>query len=180
QIFYLLCHMKLSKFSYNLKSINKYLYLMLCSALLSSCASVNEIYYDKYWIAINNKADCEYYVKVEKTQDSLSNLRYIRRYYYKSDTLYWEGMYKSPKETSKKEGKFTFFFQNGKKNEELVYKDNKREGESKLYYESGHLKNITEFVNDTVVKKKGFYEDGSLYETTEFKKGKIDGNHYSY
>ena len=157
--------------------------LLICTFFIfcSNCDAqkVKTEYYDKYWKKIDYNIGAEYYRTIQKIKDSSNIKLFLVKDFYKNDTLQMEGTYLDIDKKIKR-GKFTYYFQNGKKKREVTYINNKKEGEFKQYYDSGQLKYLSIFHKDTIISAKGWHEDNSVSELAKYKKGKVDGNYFTF
>ena len=136
-------------------------------------------YYDKYWQKVDNERSAEYHSVIRKIKDSLKVNLFLAEDYYKNDTLQMTGSYLDW-DRKLKHGKFVYYYPNGKKKAEEFYIKNRLEGESKEYYESGQMKALRVFHNDTIINLKKWREDNSVSEMAKFKNGKFNGNYFSF
>jgi antitoxin component YwqK of YwqJK toxin-antitoxin module len=86
-------------------------------------------------------------------------------YFFESGKIKTIENFKVIENTQVKEGLFTYFYENGNKNEVSAFKDNKREGTYTFYYENGNLKQKGNCVNDLFT---------GLTENYEEKKGMLE------
>lgn len=68
------------------------------------------------------------------------------------------------------------YYDNGKLEAEISFKDGKLEGDNKEYYENGNLKTEASYKNDKLEGiEKWYYKNGNLKMQTSYKNGEIDG-----
>lgn len=149
------------------------------------------VYYDEKWKEIQNKEEAVFYRKAFID----SNNVWIAHDYFKKNKIQMKGCYKS-KKMEVKHGRFIYFYENGFKESEGEYKNDKKEGlwiywhdngvkkfEGKyisdkadgiwtFWYEKGEKKSQGLFLND---KKEGkwfyWFENGKLKLEEDYKKG---------
>ena len=146
---------------------------------LSLYGGTEKIYFDNYCRKTKHKSQAKFYSVRTTLKDSLNHKIISVKDFYINDTLQMEGAYTSL-EPEVKEGYFIFYFENGRKESEIMYKNNKRQGEGKYYYKSGALKKILQFNNDTILKRKEWYEEGAVYKMAEYKNGELNGKYYVF
>jgi len=88
--------------------------------------------------------------------------------YYLNDTLQMEGLF-NDKKASQYFGFFTFYYDNGKKEKEGHYVENKKNDKWLFYYKSGLLKSEKYFENGKQIKASYWYEDGTVGDEKDFK-----------
>lgn len=161
----------------------RHLMLFTCTffIFLGNCDAqkIKTEYFDKYWRKIDFNIDAEYYRQTQKIRDSSNIKLFLVKDFYKTDTLQMEGVYQDI-DRKIKHGKFIYYFPNGKKKSESYFINNKKEGESKQYYNSGQLKYLSVFHNDTILNYEGWREDNSVSERAKYKNGKVNGNYFTF
>ncbi|MBL0339894.1 MAG: hypothetical protein IPP71_02660 [Bacteroidetes bacterium] len=137
--------------------------LCLCCVLTTPLFSQGTItiYYDKNWEEISNEKEAVYYRKAISESDNVWQVND----YYITDTLQMSGTYKSRK-FNIRYGHFVYYFENGQKDSEGIFVDDKRDGEWNFYHENGKKKSSGKFILDD---KSGFWqywdENGRLKST---------------
>jgi antitoxin component YwqK of YwqJK toxin-antitoxin module len=91
-------------------------------------------YYDKDWNDIPDKEEAEYYRKAFPDQGA-----WAVRDYFMSGKLQMTGTYKS-KNFNSRQGHFVYYFENGQKQSEGEYMNDKHEGRWTYWYENGNKK----------------------------------------
>lgn len=91
-------------------------------------------YFDDQWNEIQNKEEAVYYRKAFQVQEI-----WTVRDYFVSDTLQMTGTFKSKKLTVR-EGHFVYYYENGKKQSEGDYINDKHSGPWTYWYENGQKK----------------------------------------
>ena len=90
--------------------------------------------------------------------------------YYEGGEKKYVGNFKN----NKKDGKWTFWFQDGKMWSEGYFTKGLRSGESKVYYENGELFFIGEYINGKKVNTWTFYDEkGNIKNIVTYENGKI-------
>jgi uncharacterized protein len=111
-------------------------FLLLSVVTVFLCAQDTiTIYYDKDWKEISNKYDASFYRKAFVD----SNKIWTVHDYYISGNIQMIGAYESNK-LEDKQGHYIYFYENGQKESEGNYLDNKRDGVWSYWYENGQKK----------------------------------------
>jgi hypothetical protein len=162
-----------------MKNISLLTYTFFICCTTCDAQKIKTEYFDKYWRRIDYNIDAEYYRKIQRIKDSSTIKLFLVKDFYKTDTLQMIGTYLDA-DKKIKHGTFFYYFPNGNKKSETTFINNKKEGKSKLFYESGQIKYLSEFHNDTILSLKGWHEDNTVSELAQFKNGKIDGKYLTF
>lgn len=132
--------------------------------------SQDTIYYNSNWEISTNK-NFNYYRVISPKHN-----KFQIEDYYSSGQIQMVGLSKS-KDSLIKEGVYEYFLENGTKSKNITYKNNLKNGEFKLYHDSGNLKEKGFYKNDKLTNKNiQYFENGIISREAEFKKGTYHGN----
>lgn len=148
-----------------------------------SCSFPNKlgvIYYNKAWIKVPDKENAKYFrIQKMETNPSGKVLYTVKDYYIKDSTLQMTGSYLN--NLRNKNGLFTYYFRNGKKKEEGMFLQNRKQSEFKFWYPSGKIRSVNTYDNDSLTSYKSYYENDSLHVIVDsYKNGRINGYLKSY
>jgi len=118
------------------------------------------IYYNNDWNEIPDKNLATYYRKAFLD----SNKVWTAHDYYMSNQIQMIGTFKSKKFTTKL-GHFIYFYENGRKDSEGDYKNNKNEGTWIYWHENGQKKSEGVFRNDLKQDKWTYWHDNGQKES---------------
>jgi uncharacterized protein len=117
-----------------MKRVILILFVFVTASILLSAQDTLTTFYDDKWEAVTDKDKAAYYRKA-----FLDNEVWTVRDYFKSDKLQMTGTFKSKKFTSK-QGHFVYYYENGHKQSEGDYINDKREGHWVFWYDNGNKK----------------------------------------
>jgi TonB family protein len=150
---------------------------MFFSFLLMGQTMTDTMYFDNSW-AQCKKEDAKYYriIKMDLNGDFLFHVTD----YYLSGNEQMTGTYKSIRPDDR-EGVFTWYYPDGRKQQECEYKNNLLHGLFQEWYEDGQIKtqeNLSEGLPDGPMKE--WRKDGKLELDVQYSKGKKHGYFISY
>lgn len=137
-------------------------FLLAFSCIISASLfsqSTFTVYYNENWEEIANKDQASFYRKAFLN----SNNVWEANDYYISDKIQMSGTFKS-RDLKTKNGQFVYYFENGQKSSEGVFRNDKKEGLWITWYENGNKLSEGNYKNDKRVGTWSFYyENGQLY-----------------
>ena len=148
--------------------------LLLINILLYCCIAKSQqtkdtIYYNKIW-EVSNKENAEYYRIISKENELFKVMDY-----YLNGTLHMSGFYKSINPEIK-EGLFTYYDENGKKNFQGNYFANTKNGPYTLFYNSGLVWVSENYLNDLLNGDLiGYFENGQIRRREKYSNGALIG-----
>lgn len=146
-----------------MKRVILILFISVTAPMLLSAQDTLVFYYNDEWIEIQDKDEAAFYRKA-----FLVNGVWTVRDFYKSDKLQMTGSYKSKKFTTK-QGRFVYYYENGNKQSEGDYVNDKREGRWVFWFENGNKKSEGRVVAENL--------DGSWVYWYESGEKKAEGNY---
>lgn len=160
---------KPSKMEYFLKAIT----LIVFTLFTKNSYSQDTIrqYFDSDWKKTKSK---EY--SYHRIAYQISKNEWLVNDYYKNDTIQMKGIYNS-KKLKTKEGKFSYYYENGSKKSEGSYYNNIINGKWNWFYKNNSLKSIGTYKKgEKIGEWKGFYPNKSIRYTGNYSKNNLEGN----
>ncbi|RYE24609.1 MAG: hypothetical protein EOP51_06780 [Sphingobacteriales bacterium] len=111
------------------------LFLLLLCTFFTAQAATDTVYFNKAWNPCDRDTATYYRLVLQRP---FSNDYEVRDYFLKSNQLQMVGNYKDSPATIK-HGAFAYYLENGQKNEQAFFADNKLHGWYRYYYDSGFL-----------------------------------------
>lgn len=149
------------------------LFLVLSAALQAQ--DTLTVYYNTKWVEISDKDAAAYYRKAFVD----SNGKWTANDYYISGKIQMTGTYRD-RELETRNGHFVYYYENGNKEAEGDYVNNKREGNWTSWHENGNKANEGMVSRDEDTGEwKYWYENGQLQAKGSFVKDLKDGT-WSY
>ena len=135
------------------------------------------IYFDEYWEQC--LPDSAIYYRVI-TNDTTGKFQFNVTDFYMSGQLQMTGTYRSIQPDYKTD-LFTYWYENGRKQIECMFKNNKLTGEYKEWYATGQIKTIRSYKNGYLNGKETVWEEnGILSKIAEYKNGLKQGRFITY
>lgn len=123
------------------------------------------IYVDSLWKEVPNE-NATFYRKLTKNAWLVND-------FYLSGQIQMSGTYKS-KRLKKKQGHFIYYYENGQKESEGDFINNKKEGEWNYWYKTGKIDKKGNYVKNKYDKEWQFYfESGQISAKENYNKGKL-------
>lgn len=146
---------------------------IICAA--ASAGDTITVYYNFNWDEVEDKSYAVYYRKAYYDQNKVWQVRD----YYLNGTIQMEGAHKS-KKSNKKSGLFTYYYPDGTKQSQGLYKNDLKEGEWKQWHENGQQKSLGSYAGSLGTGEwKYWYDSGVLRAKGNFDSGKKHGT-WSY
>jgi len=154
-----------------------FLFVLVFTPLFGSSQVLDTMYFDNDWEQ-TTEPNAHYYRIV--SVDTSGDFRFLVEDFYPDGQIQMTGIYKSIRPDNK-DGRFTYWYEDGIKQMECNYSDNRLHGVLKEWYASGLHESYQEFSNGI---PNGEYttwrEDGSLNLKARYYKGEKHGNFQSY
>jgi antitoxin component YwqK of YwqJK toxin-antitoxin module/uncharacterized protein YbaP (TraB family) len=167
--------MRLVKFNVMNRNNLLYLILCLCGIVQSFSQTQDTIYYDRNWNVTSKKLAGYYRVENKITTKDTSYWEFKDRFI-DNDQVQNEGFY-TKKNPETRQGLWTWYYPNGKKEMEGLYHKNNRLGKWTFYYNDGAVKKSGEYVKKG--KQNGewtwFHPDGNLMSKVSYKEDTLTG-----
>lgn len=147
--------------------------LSLCSSSIWAQLFTDTVYFDSQWERIEDESQATYYRII--SNDTSGKIQFLVNDYYMSGQLQMSGTYKSI-HPDKKVGPFVYYYENGQKKIECLYKDDQLEGTWKEWFPEGLLKSKRQFQNGLLEGTSEFFNlTGKMIRSVQFKEGKKHG-----
>ncbi len=155
-----------------MKKILLFILLLIGTANFLAAQDTLVIYYDKDWEETVNIADAAFYRKAYPDSDKM----YSVRDYYINGKIQMTGSFKTMKMKAK-QGYFVYYGENGARQSEGMYVDDKCEGTWNLWHENGQKKSEGIFKNG---KREGVWKSWNEFGQFNFKQYYSLGKIYQF
>ncbi len=157
----------------------KYLYILLvpfCFIQKTEAQVFSDtIYFSANGQSVDTVVQNGYY-KIIGIDTTAENFQFLVKEYRANQSLIMVGSYRSLN-PDRKNGKFTWFYENGQKEKECYYIDNKLDGDYFAWHKNGQLKQSSNYINDLIDGvSKSWSADGKLMKFIEYKQGEKHGH----
>jgi TonB family protein len=135
------------------------------------------MYFDTDWEQ-TTREESHYYRYI--SMDTSGKFRFYVEDFFPDGTIQMTGTYKSIRPDNK-DGRFVYWYENGNKQMDCVYRDNQLDGLLQEWYESGRRESYQEFSKGVLNGDyKSWREDGSLKLKARYHNGQKHGNFQSF
>lgn len=153
------------------------LYILLCSFCFLLSIKAQEFSDTLYFSADGQSADillADGYYKIIGI-DTTSDFQFLVKEFRANHTIRLIGSFRSLN-PDRKNGKFTWFHENGQKEKECYYNNNKLDGEYLVWHNNGQLKQSSKYINDQIEGvSKSWTSDGAIKKLIEYRQGQKHG-----